>query len=75
MSVAGPDGVEWVTAAEALERVPGLGYRTLQSWWARGEVRSQRVGRMVWVAWDDVMERERAAFLAGFRRGRHSVRT
>ncbi|VEG28033.1 hypothetical protein [Actinomyces howellii] len=73
MSVTGPDGVEWVPVAEALERVPGLEYRTLQSWWARGDVRTQRVGRMVWVAWEDVMAREGVAFLAGRRQqARHA---
>ena len=63
MSATGPDGVEWVRAAEALERIPGLRYRTLQSWWARGEVRCQRVGRQVWVVWDDVLTHEAAAAL------------
>lgn len=74
MSATGPDGVEWVRAAEALERVPGLRYRTLQSWWARGEVRCQRVGRQVWVVWDDVLTHEAAAHLVGWRRGRRAVR-
>ena len=65
MSATGPDGVEWVRAAEALERIPGLRYRTLQSWWARGEVRRARVGRQVWVAWEDVLTHEAAAALVG----------
>lgn len=71
----GPDGVEWITAAECLERVPGLEYRTLQSWWTRGRVRRQRVGRQVWVAWVDVLEVESAAHLAGWKRGRRAART
>ena len=73
MSALGPDGAEWITTAEALERVPGLRYRTLQSWWARGEVRCQRVGRQVWVAWEDVLTHEAAAHLVGWRRGRRAV--
>ena len=75
MSVTGPDGVEWVTVAEALERVPGLAYRTLQSWWARGDVRTQRVGRQVWVAWDDVLDRDSIAIRTGYRPGRHASPT
>ena len=73
MSATGPDGVEWVRAAEALERIPGLRYRTLQSWWARGEVRCARVGRQVWVAWEDVLTHEAAAALVGGRRGRRAA--
>lgn len=73
MSALGPDGAEWVRAAEALERIPGLRYRTLQSWWARGEVRCARVGRQVWVAWEDVLTHEAAAALAGGRRGRRAA--
>ncbi|WP_136191992.1 hypothetical protein [Actinomyces procaprae] len=70
-SVTGPDGTEWIPAVTALDRVPGLSYRTLQSWWQRGRVRSQRVGRQVWVAWEDVLQVEAAAHLAEWKRGGH----
>lgn len=70
--MTGPDGSEWVTVAECLEMVPGLAYRTLQSWWSRGRVRHRRVGRQVWVVWGDVLEVEAAAHLAGWKRGRHA---
>nr|DAN70575.1 MAG TPA: Pyocin activator protein PrtN [Caudoviricetes sp.] len=65
-----PAGVEWVPLVRALERVPGLNGGTLRSWVRRGRVRSHRVGRSVWVAWEDVLECEGVAFLAGYRRGR-----
>lgn len=80
MSVLGPDGTEWVSAAEALERMPGLNPSTLRSWLrarppaARARVRSRRAGRRVWVAWDDVLRAEAAAHLAGWRRGRRAAR-
>ncbi|PHP52583.1 hypothetical protein [Actinomyces ruminis] len=68
-SVTGPDGTEWVPAVTALDRVPGLSASTLRSWVHRGRVRSQRVGRQSWVAWEDVLTMEAAAHLAGWRRG------
>lgn len=71
----GPDGVEWITATECLERVPGLNRSTLDSWTHRGRVRRQRVGRQVWVVWVDVLEAEAAAHLAGWKRCRHAERT
>ncbi len=73
MSVNGPDGVEWVTAAEVRERMPGLSYRTLQSWRRRKRVRSLRSADQVWVAWSDVLEREAAADRTEWRRGRRAT--
>lgn len=79
MSVTGPDGIEWVTVAECLDRVPGLNGNTVRSWLrarppaAVPVVRSVRVGRCVWVVWQDVLEREVAAHLAGWKRGRHAA--
>ena len=73
-SVTGPDGVQWVRAVEALERVPGLRRSTLDSWVSRGQVRQRRVGRESWVVLADVLEHEAAAALVGFRRGRHAAR-
>ena len=70
MSALGPDGAEWITTAEALERIPGLNASTLRSWIHRGRVRRCRVGRASWVCWDDVVEVE--AFLAARRRARHA---
>lgn len=72
------EGVEWVPASVVLERVPGLNGWTLRSWLrprtADGvpKVRSHRVGRQVWVAWEDVLTVEAAAHLAGWRRGRRA---
>lgn len=80
MSATGPDGVEWVTVDEALERMPGLNSHTLRSWLrvrppaTRARVSSLRVERRVWVAWDDVMRVEAAAHLAGWSRGRRAAR-
>ena len=68
------DDVEWIPAAECLERAPGLAYRTLQSWWARGMIRHTKVGRQVWVAWPDVLEQEAASHLAGWKRGPRPTR-
>jgi hypothetical protein len=73
VSVTGPDGVEWVTAAEVRERMPGLSYRTLQSWRRRKRVRSLRSAGQVWVAWPDVLEREAAAHRTDWRRGRRAT--
>ena len=72
VSALGPDGAEWITTAEALERIPGLNASTLRSWIHRGRVRRRRVGRASWVCWDDVVEAEAAAFLAARRRARHA---
>ncbi|SPT53786.1 Uncharacterised protein [Actinomyces bovis] len=74
MILTDAEGTEWVTATQCLELVPGLGYRTLQSWWRRQMVRHRRVGRQVWVAWPDVLEIEAAAHLAGWKRGRHAAK-
>ena len=76
MTFTDPSGVEWVTPAEALERLaPRLRRPTLDSWVHRGKVRRVRVGRQAWVAWPDVLEHEAAATLAGWKRGRHAART
>ena len=72
MSALGPDGAEWITTAEALERIPGLNASTLRSWIHRGRVRRCRVGRASWVCWDDVVEVEAVAFLAARQRARHA---
>nr|DAM46435.1 MAG TPA: hypothetical protein [Caudoviricetes sp.] len=53
--------------------MPGLSYRTLQSWRRRKRVRSLRSAGQVWVAWPDVLEREAAANCAGWRRGRRAT--
>ena len=73
MSATGPDGVEWVRAAEALERIPGLRYRTLQSWWGRGVGRRARGGRLGWGAGEDGLPPAAAAALGGGRRGRRAA--
>lgn len=77
MSAVGPDGVEWVSIRECLERIPGLNGWTVRSWLrgragAAPRVRSVREDGSVFVAWNDVLAVEAAADRAGWRRGRRA---
>ena len=75
MTFTDPSGVEWVTPAEAIERLaPRLRRPTLDSWVHRGTVRSRRVNRSVWLVWGDVARAEAAAHRSRWQRGRRAAR-
>lgn len=51
------DGEEWLSVADVVARLP-VKAATVWSWIRRGQVRSARSGRQVWVPVLDVVERE-----------------
>ena len=56
----GPDGLEWLRPDDVVARLPGVTRSRVGVWIHRQRVRAMRVGREVWVCWQDCVEQEAA---------------
>lgn len=63
------DGREWITIAQACERLPQLRPGTVRLWIHRRQVAAHVVSRRSWVCWPDILQMEGAARRAGWRTG------